>query len=225
MPQPTAPTGKRPCRVLLVDDHPVMRMGLRQMLETQPDLEVCGEAAGVAEGLDRITDLDPDVAIVDISLPDGSGLELIKQAKERNSRVRLLVSSMHDEKLYAQRALRAGAMGYVSKEEKGDVLIQAVRYLAKGRVYLSPAMTQRMLQTMGWSGDKPKPTGVQALSDRELEVFELIGRGLTTREIAERLERSIKTVDSYRENIKAKLGLESGTELTRHAVVWILEGE
>jgi DNA-binding NarL/FixJ family response regulator len=222
---PAAPPGKRPCRVLLVDDHPVMRMGLRQILETQPDLEVCGEAAGVADGLEKITELEPDVAIVDISLPDGSGLELIKQVKDRNSRVQLLVSSMHDERLYAQRALRAGAMGYVSKEEKSEVLIQAVNYVAKGRVYLSPAMTQRMLQTMGWGGDKPKPTGVQALSDRELEVFELIGRGLTTREIAERLQRSIKTVDSYRENIKAKLGLESGTELTRHAVVWILEGE
>lgn len=209
-------------RILIVDDHPVVRMGLQQMLSQELDLEVCGEAGTVAEALELAAQSSPDLVIVDISLPDRSGLELVKQLTAGGDGPRIVISSMHDEKLFAERALKAGAHGYVAKEEATRDLVDAVRKVAAGEVYLSQEMTQHMLQVSAGTASTDGASGVEALSDRELEVFERIGEGLTTREIAERLLLSVKTIETHRENVKAKLDLRNNNELIRRAVEWTL---
>ncbi|MCA9069863.1 MAG: response regulator transcription factor [Planctomycetaceae bacterium] len=209
-------------RILIVDDHPVMRKGLSQVIDDQTDMEVCGEASNIPEAMEKIQHLRPDLVIVDISLGDGNGIELIKQIRSRGEEPRMLVSSMHDESLFAERAIRAGAQGYVNKHEDTDRLIQALRDIRAGRIALSEKMTDRLLNRVaGRHDDGGSP--LDRLTDRELEVFRLIGEALTTREIAARLELSRKTVETYRENIKAKLNLANAAELTRHAVQWVLE--
>ncbi len=209
-------------RILIVDDHPIVRRGLAQLISQEPDLEVCGEAADIADAVEEVRAKSPDLAVIDISLKSGSGIELIKQIKSMNSAVKLLVSSMYDESLYAERALRAGAMGYINKEQALDNIIDAIRQVLRGRVYLSRDMTNQMLQrsVRGEQVDRPL---IDALSSRELEVFELIGRGLSTSQIAHRLHRSVKTIETHRENIKVKLNLSSGSQLTCRAVQWVLE--
>jgi len=209
-------------RILIVDDHPVVRMGLRQMLSQEADLEICGEAGSAAEGLELAEETSPDLVIVDISLPDRSGLELVKQLAAGSDPPRIVISSMHDEKLFAERALKAGAHGYVAKEEATRDLVDAVRRVAAGDMYLSEEMTQHMLQVSAGTASTDGATGVESLSDRELEVFERIGQGLTTREVAERLQLSVKTIESHRENVKAKLDLRNNNELIRRAVEWSL---
>lgn len=209
-------------RILIVDDHPVMRKGLSQVIDDQSDMEVCGEASNIPEAMEKIQQLKPDLVIVDISLGDGNGIELIKQIRSRGEDPRMLVSSMHDESLFAERAIRAGAQGYVNKHEDTDRLIQALRDIRAGRIALSEKMTDRLLNRVaGRHDDGGSP--LDRLTDRELEVFRLIGEAMTTREIAARLELSRKTVETYRENIKAKLNLANAAELTRHAVQWVLE--
>lgn len=213
----------RPARVLIVDDHPVVRYGLKEMLSHEPDLEICGEAASSAEALTQVESLSPDVAVIDLSLQGAGGLELIKQIRCRWPETKMLVSSMHDEELFAERALQAGAMGYIQKREAMDEIVDALRTVLDGNVHLSTRMTQRMLKKKARPGSNADPpTGVAALSDRELEVFSWIGQALTTQEIADRLSLSVKTIESHRENIKRKLDLANANELIRRAVEWTL---
>lgn len=211
-------------RVLIVDDHPFMRRGLAQVVQDQPQAEVCGEAASLPEALQQMERHKPDVVIIDISLGDeGNGIELIKEIKRRWPETSMLVCSMHDESLFAERALRAGALGYVNKSEDTQTFVKALRRIFAGQVSLSPRMTDRLLtQFTGSNRDSDQPR-IAALSDRELEVFELLGRGLITKQIAAKLKLSRKTIETYREHIKAKLGLNNGTELTREATRWVLE--
>lgn len=213
---------RKTTRILVVDDHPVVRLGLRQMLSQEADLEICGEAGTAAEGLELAHETSPDLVIVDISLPDRSGLELVKQLATGSDPPRIVISSMHDEMLFAERALKAGAHGYVAKEEATRDLVEAVRRVVDGDMYLSEEMTQHMLQVSAGRASKDGAGGVESLSDRELEVFERIGQGLTTREIAERLHLSVKTIESHRENVKTKLDLRNNNELIRRAVEWWL---
>lgn len=208
-------------KVLIVDDHPLVREGLAMRVAAQPDMEVCGEASGEDEALALLDDIEPDLLIVDLTLRSGSGLSLIKAVSRRDGRIRTLVVSAHDESLYAERALRAGALGYVSKQEAQDTVIDAIRRVLRGERYLSDEMTQRLIGQA--TGRGSVRNGVDGLSDRELEVFELIGHGTSTRGIAEQLGLSIHTIETHRENIRAKLGLGCGSELVQHAVQWVIE--
>lgn len=210
-------------RVLIVDDHPVVRQGLRMMIDGEHDLRVCGEANGMTEALALYVELKPQVVIADISLDDGSGLELVKELMYQNEELKILICSMHDESLFAERALRAGARGFINKEEATDKLIEAIHQVARGHVYFSSEMTSRLLCRQAGHAKEPEKSAIETLSDRELEVFEQIGQGITTRQIAEKLHLSPKTVETYRENIKHKLNLSNATELTQHAVQWVLE--
>lgn len=214
---------RRTTRVLIVDDHPIVRQGLRLMLDGEDDLCVCGEADGMTQAIQLFLETNPDVVIADISLENGSGIELVKELMTHDSNLKILICSMHEESLFAERALHAGAKGYINKDEAVDKLVEAVRRVASGRVYLSDQMTDRMLCRQVGAGDEPPKSAIETLSDRELEVFGQIGHGETTREIAAKLHLSPKTVETYRENIKRKLNLSNATELTQHAVRWVLE--
>ncbi len=209
--------------VLIVDDHAFLRRGLAEIIDDLPETSVCGEAAGASEALQCIRNRRPDVAVIDISLGDGNGIELTKEIKAQWPEIKVLISSMHDESLYAERALRAGALGYINKSDEVEQFIRALRRVMAGEVYLSAAMTNRMLSQVVSHRDEPSRSEMQKLSDRELEVFEMIGNGIGTKEIAAKLDLSRKTVETYREHIKSKLGLRNGTELTQHAVRWVLE--
>jgi DNA-binding NarL/FixJ family response regulator len=208
-------------RLLLVDDHPLMRKGLAMTLDAEPDLEVVGQAASAEEAIAMFERLEPDVALIDVSLPGMGGLELTKHLLALRPELMVLVVSRHDEALYAERAVRAGAKGYVMKLEAGDTIVKAVRHVLRGGIYLSEDLKDRMLFGAAVGRKAPAQSPVEVLSDRELEVFELTGRGLPTREISERLHLSVKTVESYRARIKTKLNLGSGTELLQHAVQWV----
>jgi len=203
---------------MIVDDHPIMRRGLRDTLAAETGLEICAEAADVGDALEQMRAVRPDLVIIDISLPSGSGLELAKQMLALNDKLRILFVSIHDDAIFAERVLRAGALGYINKSRPGDELIEAVRKVARGEIALSPSVADRLVRR-GASATQGAGIGQESLSDRELEVFELIGRGLSTREIAERLCLSVKTIETHREHIKAKLRLESGAELTRRAIL------
>ena len=209
-------------RILIVDDHPIVRRGLRELVADEPDLEVCGEAEDVSQALEQLEATRPDVVVVDLTLKSGHGLELIKEVKARNDRIKMLISSMHDESLFAERALRAGAAGYVSKQESPDKIIDAVRQVLRGEIYLSTRMASRLLQRVT-TGEPLEKHPIQSLSDRELEVFEMVGQGLTTKQIARKLDLSHKTIETHREKIKTKLNLRNSTELSRHATQWVLE--
>jgi DNA-binding NarL/FixJ family response regulator len=206
-------------RVFLVDDHPLVREHLTALLQREPDLEVCGEAADAPTALERITQQRPDLVILDVSLRHSHGLELLKDLKNLQPGLPVLVLSMHDETLYAERALRAGAMGYITKEEATVSVLSAVRKVLAGQVYLSDRMARRMVGRMvGGAARAGSP--LDLLADRELEVFQMIGRGLGTRQIAEELRLGIKTVESYKARIKDKLQLADGNELLQHAIHW-----
>jgi DNA-binding NarL/FixJ family response regulator len=202
-----------------VDDHPIVRRGFQLLLGMERDLMVCGEADSGPAALQKILALKPDVAIVDLSLKASSGLELIKQLRAQGLKLKLLVFTMRDEGIYAERALRAGADGYITKEEGTEKAIQAIRLLMQGKRYLSDKVAEKMMDTL--TGNSPGAEGaVESLSDRELEVLELIGNGLGSREVAEKLRLSIKTVESHREHMKVKLGLTRATELVNYAFNW-----
>jgi DNA-binding NarL/FixJ family response regulator len=214
--------GPKRYRVLIVDDHPIVRRGLADLIAREPDLEVCGEASDAAEALSQLETARPAVAVIDISLRSGHGLELIAQIKAKDERVKMLVSSMHDELLFAERSLRAGATGYIPKQEPTEKLVDAIREVVHGGVYLTPRMSNRLLHHV--VGGKPLDENpITGLSNRELEVFEMIGQGLTTQQIAQRLHLSAKTVETHREKIKGKLNLKNSSELSRRAVQWSLE--
>ena len=215
---------KKRARVLIVDDHPAVREALAMRIGRQSDLEVCGEAADMSEALRLVADTQPDVAVVDISLKTGCGIDLIKRIKDRNDTVRMLVWSMHSESLYAERALRAGALGYINKDQATDKIVEAIRRVLEGKVYLSDAMVETMLhRTVGGEREEVTRSPLDALADRELEVFRLIGQGVKTAEIAERLHLSVKTIETYRDRIREKLDLSDGTELAHYATKWMLE--
>ena len=211
-------------RILLVDDHPLMRKGLALTLNAETDLDVVGQAADAEEAIAVFEKLDPDLVLIDISLPGMSGLELLKHLLAIRPETLALMVSRHDEALYAERAIRAGAKGYVMKLEAADDIVQAVRHVLRGGIYLSEELKDRLLFGAAVGRKAPLESPLQVLSDRELEVFEMTGRGLPTREIAERLHLSVKTVESYRARIKQKLNIETGTELLQQAVQWV-EGE
>jgi DNA-binding NarL/FixJ family response regulator len=206
-------------RILVVDDHPIVRLGIRQMLAAESDLAVCGEAGTPETALRLVHSMTPDLAIVDLSLEQGSGLELIRRLHDEQPTLRVLVLSMQDEALFAERALRAGARGYIMKREAIDGLVGAIREVLAGRIYASPHVSQDVLERVAHDG--PAPGGrLGGLTDRELEVFELIGRGFSTAAIATRLRVSVKTIETYRSNIKTKLGLSDANDLVRYAVSW-----
>lgn len=211
-----------PIRVLIVDDHPVTREGLAIRLSREPDIRVCGEAADIPEGMRRATETTPDVVIVDVSLKGGDGIDLVKRLRGRLPAARALVWSMYPDGLYARRAVQAGAAGYVNKEHAADVIVSAIRHVAAGGVFLSPEITQTLLREAGGLGGPP-PDPVATLSDRELEVFRLLGEGLGTNEIAGQIHLSPKTVETYRARIRAKLGADSGSEVLRQAIRWVIE--
>ena len=215
---------RRPARILVVDDHPAVREALAIRLSREPDLEVCGEAADVAEALQVFEATRPDVAVIDISLKGGDGIDLIKRLKARDDSARLLVWSMHSESLCAERALRAGALGYINKEQATDQIVVAIRRVLEGKVYLSDAMGEKLLQrSVGEGKDSVSRAPIETLSDRELEVFRLIGQGVKTQEIAARMHLSAKTIETYRDRIRTKLNLSTGLELGRYALLWVLE--
>jgi DNA-binding NarL/FixJ family response regulator len=209
-------------KILLVDDHPLVRRGLADLIAGEPNLEVCGQASDVAGALQEVERTHPDLVVIDLTLKGGHGIDLIEKIKARSQQVRMLVSSMHDEMLFAERVLRAGAMGYVTKQESPETLLGAVRQVLRGEVYLSPRMTSRLLHRVA-AGGLPQESPLEILSNRELEVFEMIGQGLTTLQIARRLELSPKTIETHREKIKQKLNLKNSAELSRRAVQWVLD--
>jgi DNA-binding NarL/FixJ family response regulator len=223
MSRPRAPNG--PAQILIVDDHPIVRHGLEQLINDEPGLQVCGSAASPAEALEAIRASKPDLAVVDLALGDDSGLELIKNLKAVQPDLRVLVISMHDEVYYADRVLRAGALGYLMKQEPAEQMIAAIHQVLSGNVYLSESMAASMLTRMVGAKKNKGGSPVDRLTDRELQVFEYIGKGLGTRQIAEKLHLSIKTVENYREHLKAKLKLRTSSELVRYAVRWELEGD
>lgn len=217
MPAKGKPAAKR---VLIVDDHPMMRQGLAQLVDNEPDLKVCAEAETAGQALNVTTSQKLDLILLDISLPDKNGLELIKDILAQNPGLPILVVSMHDETIYAERVLRAGARGYIMKQEGGKKLLVAIRQVLSGQICVSDKMSARILEIFsGRRSDNSSP--MERLSDREFEVFQLIGQGRTTREIAEHLHLSVKTVEVHRVNIKAKLSLKTATDLVRHAVRWV----
>jgi len=215
---------ERRARILIVDDRPAVREALALRIGRQPDLKVCGEAADMSEALRLVARTQPDVAVVDISLKSGSGIDLIKRIKDRDDSVRMLVWSMHSESLYAERALRAGALGYINKDQATNKIIDAIRRVLEGKVYLSDAMAEKMLhRAVGGGREDVTRSPLDTLADRELEVFRLIGQGVKTAEIAERLHLSVKTVETYRDRIRQKLDLSDGTALAHYATKWMLE--
>jgi DNA-binding NarL/FixJ family response regulator len=213
--------GKLKSRIFIVEDHPITHNGLAQLINYQDDLRVCGHAGTVAKAIGGVDEAEPDLVIVDVSLPDGHGIELVKDLKARHPQARILVLSMHDEGLYAERAFRAGASGYVMKQEPADMVLAAVRRILSGEAYLSPRMQERVLNHFAAGKPTAANSNIERLTDRELEVFELIGRGLGTRQIARQLRLGVSTVETHRAHLKEKLDLESGTELTCRAVEWV----
>jgi DNA-binding NarL/FixJ family response regulator len=208
-------------RILIVDDHPLVRAGFAQLIGDCPDLEVCCEAGDMAEALRQIDDNVPDLAIIDLSLAGGSGLDLIEHIKARDQNILMLVASMHDEALYAERVLAAGARGYINKQEAQDNIIRAIRQVLNGKVYLSEAMTDRMLN--GMVDARNDRRDIELLSNRELQVFELIGQGVPSSQMAIQLNLSIKTIETHQANIKKKLGLSSAHELNQRAIRWVMD--
>lgn len=214
----TVKSRKKP--VLIVDDHPLVRRGMAQLISNDPGLAVCGEASSIAEALTAAESTCPEVALVDLSLKDGAGLELIKEFASRYPALAVLVVSMHEEDLYAERALRAGARGYIMKDSPPDEVLKAIRQVLSGKVYLSGAMEEGILRKIvGGKMDARRATP-DGLSDRELEVFQSMGAGLSTRQIAERMGVSIKTVHAHREHIRTKMGLKDSSELLQRAIRW-----
>ncbi|HUA68159.1 MAG TPA: response regulator transcription factor [Candidatus Saccharimonadales bacterium] len=208
-------------RLLIVDDHPMMRTGLAQLIDNEGDLKVCAEADNAAQALDAAVGQKLDLILLDISLPDKNGLELIKDIRALKPTLPILVVSMHDEALYAERVLRAGGRGYIMKQEGGKKLLGAIRQVLSGQIYVSDKISAGILETFSGRPIEAAAFPVQQLSDREFEVFQLIGQGKGTREIADHLHLSVKTVEVHRLNIKKKLKLKTATDLVRHAVRWL----
>lgn len=214
-------SGKEKTRIIIVDDHPIIRKGLSDLINQEKDLVVCGQAEDAHAGLQAIKTLDPDMVIADIALKETSGIELIKDVKAQYPNLPVLALSMHDESLYAERALRAGAKGYIMKAEATEKVITAIRKVLSGELYVSERMAAKLVRKLVGSGPEISASPIDHLSDRELEVFLLLGRGQGTREIAEKLHLSIKTIETYRAHIKDKLNLAGAAELLQYAIQWV----
>jgi DNA-binding NarL/FixJ family response regulator len=210
-------------RILIVDDHPMMRQSLALLIDHEKDLVTLGEASTASQALNLIVARKPDLVIVDISLPDKNGLELIKDILVFHPSLPVLVFSMHDESVYAERVLRAGGRGYIMKQEGGKMLMQAIRQVLSGQIYVSEKVSSKILEIFSGKHPDTGESPVGRLSDREFEVFQMIGEGKATRDIAAALHLSVKTVEVHRSNIKRKLSLKGGPELVRYAIRW-LEG-
>jgi DNA-binding NarL/FixJ family response regulator len=215
-------SSKAKTSVLLVDDHPIVRRGIAELINAESDMEVVGEASNMQDALGQMQKLSPSLVIVDVSLEGNNGIELMKNLSSLAPEVPLLAYSMHDESIYAERALRAGAKGYVMKQAPPETLISAVRQILKGKLYLSEAMSDRLLGKLVGAGASASAVAspIDKLSDRELEVLQLLGKGLGTSQIADKLCLSVKTVETYREHLKQKLNLANGQELLRYAIEW-----
>ena len=213
-------TARSKKQILIVDDHPMMREGLAQLVEHEPDLTSLGQADNAAQALAALSRQLPDLVLLDISLPDRNGLEVIKDLQTLYPTLPVLVVSMHDESLYAERVLRAGGRGYIMKQEGGKKLMQAIRQVLAGQIYVSEKMSSKILELFSGRREAAAHSPVEHLSDREFEVFQLIGQGQGTRQIAEHLRLSVKTVEVHRANIKKKLELKTGAEVVRFAIRW-----
>ena len=207
-----------PRRLVIVDDHPIVRRGIQSLISQEPDLEICGEAAGAAEALGVIRTTHPDAVVIDISLNGTDGIELTKSVRAEFAKLPILIMSMHDESIYAERVLRCGASGYVMKQEIADHVVNALRTILKGEIYVSGPVRQALLGRISGKAETATGSPIDCLSDRELEVFRLIGQGQGTRQIAENLHLSVKTIETYRAHIKEKLNIDNATELVRSAV-------
>jgi DNA-binding NarL/FixJ family response regulator len=207
-------------RIFLVDDHPIIRRGLASMINQEPDLAVCGEAAGLPGTVDAVRRAKPDLVIIDLVLEASSGLDLIRQLKSQLPALPLLVLSMHPENTYAERVLRAGASGYIMKQEPSETVLAALRCVLKGGLFLSETIKERLLQRLTENPNHQQRYSIDCLSNREVEILRMIGSGWSTRQIAEKLKGSVKTIDAHRANIKTKLHLRSGAELVQYAIQW-----
>lgn len=207
-------------RIFILDDHPIVRQGIGEMINDEADMTVCGESDNYQEAMGVVESLKPDVILVDISLNGSSGLEFLKSLKIHNPDCKALILSMHDETLYAERALREGARGYIMKQEATEKIMDAIRHVMKGQIYLSDHMMERILEKK-YGGISADASPIEALSDRELEVFRMIGEGISTSLIAKQLHRSVKTIETYRARIKVKLNLKNNMELIRLAMNWV----
>lgn len=214
-------TKEQKTRILIVDDHPIVRQGLTELINHEEDLAVCGQAEDAPDAMVIIKELKPDMVIIDISLKETSGMELIKDIKAQYPNLPALALSMHDESLYAERALRAGAKGYVMKAEATERVITAIREILSGEIYVSDRMAVKMVRKLVGGKSDVGTSPIDPLSDRELEVFLLIGQGYGTRQIAEKLYLSVKTIETYRAHIKEKLNLASSAELLQYAIKWV----
>ncbi|MEZ5384489.1 MAG: response regulator transcription factor [Prosthecobacter sp.] len=222
MPNPSNSAAQK--NILIVDDHPVFRTGLMGLIGMEPDLRVCGEARDAAEALDCVSRLQPDLVLLDMSLPGKSGLELLKDLRAAHPRVAVLIVSMHDETLYAERVIRAGGRGYIMKQEGPEKMVQAVRRVLAGGISVSERISTLILDALaGPHEHSQRPSSVSTLTDREFEVYRLIGQGKEPQEVARLLHLSSKTVDTHRSHIKSKLGLHNNTELVHHATRWTTE--
>ena len=210
-------------RIVVVDDHPSTRDGLATRVVLESDLEIVGEASDVNEAVEMIEEEQPDLAVIDVSLKTGSGIDLVRKVKERFPRVKLLVWSMYEESLYGERALRAGSMGYINKQNATDMIIDAIRAITAGELFISEELSAKMLHRVIVGKESAAISPIESLSDRELETFRLIGQGMTTRKIAEAMVLSPKTIETYRARIKEKLELDDMPSLTREATQWVLE--
>ena len=219
---PSKSSSKKTTRILVVDDHPLFRAGLAQFISREPGLEVCGEAEDAKAALRLAGELKPDLVTLDLSLKDTRGTGLLKDLQSRYPTLPVLIVSMHDEALYAERSLRAGAKGYLNKQQADATVVEAIQRILAGGVYVSDTVSNRVMSRMVGGGD-PKGEPIDRLSDRELEVFQMIGSGLGTRQVAEQLHLSVKTIETYRANIMQKLGLNGANELVLHAVRWVQE--
>ena len=213
--------GQERKRILIVDDHPFMRAGLAQLIDKQSDLEVCGEAGDPSEAMRKLGQMSVDLVLTDITMPGRSGIEFIKDVQAIHPKMPMLVVSMHDEVIYAERVLRAGARGYIMKEAGGENLLFAIRQVLGGQVYVSPRVSAKILDDLSSRKPRGSSSPIEKLSDREFEIFQLVGQGKSTRDIAEQLNLSPKTVDVHRANIREKLELKDATALVRHAVRWV----
>ena len=221
IPYSSETTKSKESRILVVDDHPLVRQGIAQFINQEKDMSVCGEASDGFEALSIIEELDPDLVIVDIQMKGLSGMDLVKNMKVHHPKVPVLMLSMHDENLFAERALRAGAKGYLMKEEDPEKVVQAIRIVLNGDVYVSEKATSKILKLLSDNKTSNEGTSVDRLSDREFEVFRMIGKGYRTRHIASQLILSAKTVESYKARLKQKLMLKDAAELARYAAEWV----
>jgi len=210
-------------RILVVDDHPVFRFGLSNLIDAQPNLTVCGQAGAAPQALDAVRKLDPDLVVLDVSLPGTNGIELIKLIKAEKPHLAILVVSMHDETLYGLRGLKAGALGYVMKSEAMDHIVEAIAAVMAGKVYVSPKFSEKLIFRAIQSADSATTSPVDLLSDREIEVLHLIGKGHSSISIAKQLHRSVKTIETHRAHIKEKLGCRDSEEMVRFAIDWVAQ--